>query len=168
MRFLLAPQDHRPHHGVMSAKTPKPITASGSPAEAEGPGFVMSRGYTLEEGLASVGAGWADLVRAVFADLPAGVVIDQVKEKYGQMRVYHEPYRPRFQAVIDAAETQSATICEQCGAPGTFDRSFHWIRVLCPTHIAERAANRPRRVVETIALVNELVRQSKLPPEQRD
>lgn len=151
----------------MSAKTTKPTAAAKFSLEPEGPGFVMSRGYTLEEGLASVGPGWAELVRSIFAALPKGVLIDQVKEKYGQLRVYTNLYDPGLEALIDAAEERSATICEQCGAPGTFDESFHWIRVLCPEHIVERAANHPRRVVETVALLDEMIRQSKLPPEQQ-
>lgn len=152
----------------MSSETPKPSATKKLPVEPEGPGFVMSRGYALEEGLASVGPGWAGLVREIFAALPKNTVIDQVKEKYGQLRIYHEPYRPRFQKVIDAAEAKSASICEECGAPGAFDRSFYWIKVLCPTHIAARAADHPRRVVETIGLLDEMIRQSNRPPEQQN
>jgi hypothetical protein len=128
----------------------------------------MSRGYTLQEGLDSVGPGWAELVREVFAALPAGVVIVQVKEKFGQLRIYHEPYQLDFAAVIDAAEARSAIICEECGAPGTFDQSFHWIRVLCPTHVTARAADHPRRMVETVALVSEMIRQANLPPDRQN
>ena len=152
----------------MSAKDPKPAASRPPLPEPEGPGFVMSRGYTLAEGLSSVGPGWGNLVREIFAALPPETVIDQVKEKFGQLRVYHAPYRPDFAALIDAAEARSASICEECGAPGTFDRSFYWIRVLCPAHIAARAADHPRRMVETIALVSEMVRQNELSPERQN
>jgi hypothetical protein len=151
----------------MSTTEPKP--AAETPiAYPEGPGFVMPRGYTLEEALASVGPGWASLIREVFAALPKQTVIDQVKEKFGLVRIYHEPYRPRFQKLLNAVEARSATICERCGEPGTFDQSFSWIKVLCPTHITERAAEHPARVVETVALVDEMVRQASVPPERWD
>jgi hypothetical protein len=78
---------------------------------------------------------------------------DQVKEKFGTLRFYfsmpaagdHQHAIEQFgsmtslrsvagiesiQALISDAGEKSATICEHCGAPGTF-REGGWCRTLC-------------------------------------
>lgn len=58
----------------------------------EAPGFVYTPGYSLDLALRSVGEGWAGIITELFAklaELPR-VKVDQVKEKYGTLRVYHE------------------------------------------------------------------------------
>ena len=42
---------------------------------------------------------------------------EQIKEKWGQMRIYHNGDQ-EIDKIIDAAEKESATICENCGKPG--------------------------------------------------
>lgn len=54
------------------------------------PGFVIDCGYDLPLALASVGPGWAELVREGFASVsPLGRIV-QVKKKFGQLRIYPE------------------------------------------------------------------------------
>ena len=115
-----------------------------------GPGFVVyeraegEKGYSREMALASVGKGWAGLINEVFDRVKwdtehnqgrflGGLVIVQVKEKFGTLRMYHyttngdEGYMDGF---ITAIESMSARICEDCGKPGSV-RPRSWVRTLC-------------------------------------
>lgn len=131
----------------------------GSPV---GPGFVVyerapgENGYSREMALQSVGAGWAALINLVFNNIDndnkynsgrfmGGVVITQVKEKFGTLRMYHyttngdEGYTDGF---MSAVQGMSAHICEDCGKPGTIG-GRGWIRTLCGE--CRTAATRPTR-----------------------
>jgi hypothetical protein len=106
------------------------------------PGSFYAKGYTREGGLSSVGEGWAGLVNEAFDKLEKltdHVVIDQVKEKYGGLRIYTSPYHDEFEKVIQELEVRSFTICEDCGKPGAL-RGGGWYRTLCDEH----AGNRPK------------------------
>ena len=53
--------------------------------------FVKYKGYTREDALASVGAGWAGLINRVYdvlESIKGTVKIVQVKEKFGGLRIY--------------------------------------------------------------------------------
>ena len=60
----------------------------------------------------------------------------QVKEKYGTLRFYMTTSTDEMDKLIDEAEAASATICEDCGAPGE-TRGGGWIRTLCDVCLAE-------------------------------
>ena len=73
------------------------------------------------------GDGWYDLIDDTLSrieqhcatngsGLPA---ITQIKEKFGSLRIYLTPTTDAFMSILTAAERKSATICEQCGRPGT-------------------------------------------------
>jgi hypothetical protein len=72
------------------------------------------------------GDGWTDLIyrlsRAISTHIEfigLGIVATQVKEKFGTLRFYVDGGDEEVFRLIDAAEQESATICELCGAPGT-------------------------------------------------
>ena len=67
------------------------------------------------------------------------VVAVQVKEKFGTLRFYYEGGDDKIDGMVRMAESMSAVICEQCGAPGTTGGT-RWISTLCETHRAEREA----------------------------
>ena len=114
-----------------------------------GPGFVVYErakgelGYDRKMALASVGKGWAPLIDQVFDRIEwdikhhqgrflGSLVITQVKEKFGTLRMYHycdnDPgYANGYMAAI---ESMSAHICEDCGKPGTTG-GRGWIKTLC-------------------------------------
>lgn len=90
-----------------------------------------------------IGIGWYQLVY----DLAAGITLEaqkariptnseeypwvmQVKEKFGALRFYMSGANDEMRALINAAETQSYTICEQCGEPGELRRES-WHHVAC-------------------------------------
>lgn len=67
------------------------------------------------------------------------IKIQQVKEKFGGLRIYvsiddksDEAYNEAYN-IIAEAEHQCATRCQECGAPGK-KISKEWIRVACPIH----------------------------------
>jgi len=66
---------------------------------------------------------------------------DQIKEKFGTIRVYpglvHESLFDAIYKAIDEAEKESAVTCEYCGEPGKI-RSGGWIKVRCDACEAER------------------------------
>ena len=96
-------------------------------------------GYTIEQGLASVGEGWASLIKLAFEKLPEGIKIVQVKEKYGGLRIYTDyGGNNAFTALIHDLERRSVTICEVCGKPAKIDTSRYWLKTLCEEHITLR------------------------------
>lgn len=102
-------------------------------------------GYTLEEALASVGAGWWPLVHeAMSAASRSGARVVQVKEKRGALRLYaHSSDGTLFASgawatlrdAIVVAEGRSVRTCERCGAdaPAGPRRSSTaaWIKTVC-------------------------------------
>jgi hypothetical protein len=61
----------------------------------------------------------------------------QIKEKYGGLRAYCGGTTNEFFDIIDQAEEESYTICEECGEPGK-PRDLGWILTLCEKHYQER------------------------------
>lgn len=60
------------------------------------------------------------------------LVAHQIKEKFGQLRFYHEGGDDYCQALLDFTEDMSYWICEDCGASGKeVGRTSGWIQSLC-------------------------------------
>ena len=91
------------------------------------------------------GDGWYDILDHLCRKLTViqqelGVVIraDQVKEKFGTLRFYftaetsHELWTDIIEDVVDKAEAQSATICEECGSWGRLGHKDRiWLGTRC-------------------------------------
>ena len=58
------------------------------------------------------------------------VTFDQIKEKWGGIRIYHSGGDNYIQGVIAMAEEMSYKICERCGCPGSPNKQG-WIMTLC-------------------------------------
>lgn len=97
----------------------------------------VEREYALQ----CVGPGWAILINHLYDVKPEDTVVEQVKEKFGGLRFYTSATTLEFAEQIEQAEAKSNHICEQCGAPGSFDNRFHWIKVLCNKHKKVRTTN---------------------------
>jgi hypothetical protein len=109
------------------------------------PGFVVTdeEGYDRELARASVGPGWAALIAEVFdrrdRDFPSAR-IEQVKEKYGGLRIYFRAsseHRAGFNDLLDDIARRSYETCEVCGAPGVV-RHGAWIVTRCDAHAEGR------------------------------
>jgi len=93
---------------------------------------------SLEEVLSWVGRGWSNIIVDLISDLEKlgwDGQLCQVKEKYGGLRFYIGSDTDAINARISLAETQSMTICEDCGSPGTTQRCQGWYRTVCSDHV---------------------------------
>jgi hypothetical protein len=59
--------------------------------------------------------------------------IEQIKEKYGTLRIYVSNSNPEIESLISYAEGMSQHTCQECGNIGKL-RGTNWLRVLCNTH----------------------------------
>jgi hypothetical protein len=75
---------------------------------------------------------------------PEPIILTQVKEKYGELRIYTNYTTDELQAVISFVEDYSLRVCEVCGDPGQpnyLDENGEyipefagWIRTRCKDH----------------------------------
>lgn len=84
---------------------------------------------------AGCGEGWWPILHRLCAelanlDLPDGFAIEQIKEKFGGLRVYVSQYNDGIDAAIRAAESDAWRTCETCGEPGKL-RNEGWAKVRC-------------------------------------
>lgn len=79
-----------------------------------------------------VGAGWHGLVEEAFDAVEAErAQVIQVKEKFGQLRIYLISESEELYKKIYEIEERSSTICETCGAPGKNRSRGGWLRTIC-------------------------------------
>lgn len=86
------------------------------------------------------GAGWFDLLDRTFSAIAAHaeasgkpISIQQVTQKFGKLRLRTGRADPEVRAIIDAAQNESLTICEQCGRPGRLTEGWG-LAVACEEH----------------------------------
>jgi len=98
-----------------------------------------------------VGDGWAGVISTMCwiinqKDTSKTFRFDQIKEKFGLLRVYHSAGNEYMAGVVRMAEDISGSICEVCGQPGK-QRKGGWIKTLCdrchtpPADIVARLRN---------------------------
>lgn len=97
----------------------------------------------------STGHGWwpliAELDRKLSAGWP-GYRVDQVKSKFGTLHFYATfpgGYDSDGQELINEYEQKSATICEDCGRPGTPGTEGAWVSTRCDACAADVTSRRP-------------------------
>jgi hypothetical protein len=71
------------------------------------------------------------------------VVAEQIKEKFGTLRFYYQGGDDMIDGMVRMAESMSAVMCEECGAPAE-TRGPGWVRTLCEVH-EEEYQNRFKR-----------------------
>jgi hypothetical protein len=113
-----------------------------------------SNGRVTAPGYPSVGDGWRDLVETAIgriatavAAAPSGSVgIDQIKEKFGALRLYwhgrnnlHETACAAIEEAIYLAEARSACTCETCGAEGRLFKHGGQLLTACEQHAKGKA-----------------------------
>lgn len=76
-----------------------------------------------------------DNPRTVRATVPQVVAI-QVKEKFGTLRFYYSGGDDIVDGMVRMAESMSAVMCEQCGAPAE-TQGDGWVHTLCSVHEKE-------------------------------
>lgn len=84
----------------------------------------------------SHGDGWYDILDNLCSKLEKyDIVLAQVKEKFGGLRVYIEgvnedDWEEVYQMISEAEET-SYKVCEYCGKPATLNNERYWWRTVC-------------------------------------
>lgn len=85
-----------------------------------------------------IGDGWFDLIRKTCKKIKPLTVKDedfrfnQIKEKFGELRMYTETYIEEVEDIIDEATEKSLKICETCGKPGKLrETKSHWFLTAC-------------------------------------
>jgi hypothetical protein len=93
---------------------------------------------TPEEAKRHVGPGWAALVDRAFAALDAcgaDYSVEQVKEKFGGLRIYYllydAPDDDALHGLIAKIEEESRKTCEECGQPGKARKTGYWWKTVC-------------------------------------
>jgi len=106
------------------------------------------QGRIITPGKPEVGNGWRDLVEtavsriaaAVAADPIGSASVDQIKGKFGSLRLYYQTrdLQPATALTIgeavDLAEARSACTCEECGAEGRLFNDSGWFSTRCDIH----------------------------------
>lgn len=78
------------------------------------------------------GIGWKSLVDKIF-DLikDKDIKVDQLKEKFGLLRIYFSPHDYDIQKEIYTIEEESKNICEFCGSRDNVTTEGSWLKTLC-------------------------------------
>lgn len=114
----------------------------------------------------SCGPGWHDLVVALNELLDVEADADfrftQIKEKFGQLRMYWTGADPsgRMDQIVEAAEEISASMCETCGADAKMRQTrgpYGYVHAACDEH-AMRDSEVIRVKTEKIRMVGARVR----------
>jgi hypothetical protein len=58
-------------------------------------------------------------------------MIQQIKEKYGEMRFYHSGASRKFEEIVNKYSIISANVCELCGKPDVKILNTGWIMPVC-------------------------------------
>lgn len=118
-------------------------------------------------GYPAVGDGWRGIVetavkRIVAVDVHCRVKIDQIKEKFGYIRIYwssigkiDEATNDAIEEAIALAESRSECTCESCGREGRLYSAGSWLITACTDHargeeVPVRPGHENLRVVTTI------------------
>jgi hypothetical protein len=80
----------------------------------------------------------ATISNSVHVRKTGNIKVVQIKEKFGALRVYIDPYDVYTQGIIDMAETLSKHTCERCGKPGELRPGLGWVKTLCLNHYTTR------------------------------
>lgn len=92
--------------------------------------------YQYEE---SIGDGWKHLLIPIkhYCD-KHGIVILQIKEKFGGLRVYTDTMDEKLDELIRQAEETASHTCQDCGEEGKLVSPNGWMLTLCEKHELER------------------------------
>ena len=72
-----------------------------------------------------------DKIQAIVDRDRLDLEITQVKEKYGELRIYTSSYADEIEDIIQEATEKSVTICERCGKEGKRVQVKGWLMTRC-------------------------------------
>jgi len=91
------------------------------------------------------GPGWNKIVDPLVKRCTElGGSVQQIKEKFAQLRFYYYPGDPGtekqwddFEDAVRLAEAESARTCEMCGSAGIVMSNGGWVKTVCKDHAIE-------------------------------
>jgi hypothetical protein len=78
--------------------------------------------------------GWLNLVDVLYDNLPPVIVITEVFQKWGGLRIAFDGEHEIFQELADTVYTISCHLCEMCGASARSCVLDGWETTLCLAH----------------------------------
>lgn len=103
-------------------------------------GFYKYAENYLNEYNAFGNGGWGMLWRMLIADLNPLIhkynlqdtfQFEEIKEKYGEIRVYHNAYNQEIDDLIDSYAKISSNVCQWCGRPDSAISKGGWVECQC-------------------------------------
>lgn len=90
---------------------------------------------------AACGPGWEALLARAFRAIEAHLAatpeltfrLNDIKEKYGTLRLYYDGGNDTIAAIVEEAEFWSGRTCDRCGKPGLLNGQG-WLQTTCPEH----------------------------------
>lgn len=80
------------------------------------------------------GTGWLTLIDEVYNNLPKGIKITQVYQKWGLLKFDPSEEHPEFEKYLEDIELKSSKMCEKCGLPALETIIDGWVTTLCDNH----------------------------------
>ncbi len=84
--------------------------------------------------LKKCGEGWLGLIDEVYDNLPRGIEITQVYQKYAGLRVDINPESESFEDFLADIEERSYSLCEICGKEASQYEINEWEYTRCTDH----------------------------------
>ncbi|WP_409260060.1 MULTISPECIES: antitoxin Xre/MbcA/ParS toxin-binding domain-containing protein [unclassified Pseudomonas] len=94
----------------------------------------MNFGFECRGGWVSLVDGVLRLVDRYGTEQQLSVTVEQVKEKFGMLRIYCRGGDIVVDRMLDVAELVSSCMCELCGATGRLYELNGWLQVRCVKH----------------------------------
>lgn len=85
------------------------------------------------------------------AELEDEIIFEQVKEKFGELRIYFAPYNHEVNEIIQKYEVLSQNICIHCGKPDVPMIDMGWVRPSCRDCYNKRT----HRIANTYEILSE-------------
>lgn len=80
------------------------------------------------------GDGWLTLVDEIYDNLPHGIKIKSIYQKWGALNFTASPWTDETELIHDHVESKSLEICEICGNEGSEVTIDGWVHTRCPNH----------------------------------
>lgn len=91
-------------------------------------------------------SGWSDLIHGFLTivsmlDVEKAIIVQQIKEKFGSLRIYLFNETEEIARLRQVVEAESSRICEVCGSYEGRKRSTNgWLKTICSECDDDRAA----------------------------
>ncbi len=91
------------------------------------------------------GEGWLTLVNIVFDNVPKGIEITEVFQKYAGLEIRFDGEDEHFQELVDNVRFVSEKMCEVCGESASYSIIDGWETILCDLHFEASEAKEKYR-----------------------